>query len=121
MKDMHCPVCRAVYRPPSGSCRRCGVDLLPLIEIRDRAIWYHKQALDSLARGDFKGSIVDNQKALALHRGNADFHVLAGRLQALEGNLKQAIANWQYALSLDPQHPQALKFLQILTGALPSR
>ncbi len=113
---MNCPVCRAVYRPNPQSpiCRRCGVDLSPLIQIHDQALWYYRRALRLLADGNYAEAKATNEQALALHHGNADFHALAGRLWALEGELQQALASWRRALMLDPQNRSASRCLQSL-------
>lgn len=124
---MNCPVCRTVYRPLRGDgeksavlspqspiCRRCGVDLSPLIQIHDQALWYYRRALCLLADGNYTEAKAINEQALALHHGNADFHALAGRLWALEGELQQAIASWRRALMLNPQHLSASRCLQSL-------
>jgi len=71
---MKCPVCRATYRssgvreqglgarkmpiprnllPDTLNCHRCGV-ISPLIHIHDRAIWYHRQAIQALQAGDYR-------------------------------------------------------------------
>jgi tetratricopeptide (TPR) repeat protein len=115
---MKCPVCRAIYRPSelSTDCRRCGVDLAPLINLYDLALWHHRQAIQLLESGDRVAAIAQNNQALTLHRSNADFHVLAGQLLALQGEFRQAIASWQKAQQLSPQHPKAgvlLQFLQL--------
>jgi len=114
---MNCPICRAIYRlsGESGSrCRRCGADLSPLIQIHDHAVWYYRRALDLLADGNLAEAKATNEQALALHHGNADFHALAGRLWALEGELQQAIVSWRMAVRLDPQHPSASRCLHLL-------
>jgi tetratricopeptide (TPR) repeat protein len=119
---MKCPVCRAIYRSsekienltPSSAylCRRCGVDLTPLIHLYDQAIWYHHQAIQAVQSGDYQGSMYRNNQALALYANHADFHALAGQLWALQGELGAAIAAWQKAQQLSPQHPTAGAFLQ---------
>ena len=136
---MQCPVCRAVYRPakdkllaadsesasksvevriPLASvCRRCGVDLSPLIRIYDQALWYHRQALQHLQQGDYSEARGYNERAIALHQNNADFHALSGQLWALEGEFGLAVASWQKALRFKPQQPLASNCLQILATA----
>ncbi len=121
---MKCPVCRATYRsseksensnPPSTYlCRRCGVDLTPLIHLHDQAIWYHHQAIQALRSGDDREAMHRNDRALALYANHADFHALAAQIWALQGELGAAIAAWQKALQLNPQHPTAGTFLQVL-------
>jgi tetratricopeptide (TPR) repeat protein len=124
---MNCPVCRAVYRPSGergrvgegeseSKCRRCGADLSPLIQIHDQALWYYRRALRLLTDGNIAEAKATNEQALALHHGNADFHALAGRLWALEGELQQAIVSWRRALILEAQHPLASRCLQSLLG-----
>ena len=90
-----------------------------MIQIHDQALWYYRRALRLLADGNYAEAKATNEQALALHHGNADFHALAGRLWALEGELQQAIASWRRALKLDPQHPSASCCLQSLLGAKP--
>lgn len=119
---MKCPVCRAPYRasekvensnPVSTYfCRRCGVDLTPLIHLHDRAIWHHHQAIQALQARDLQAAKQSNDRALALYGDRADFHALAGQILALQGEFISAIAAWQKALQISPQHPSASKFLQ---------
>lgn len=111
---MKCPVCRAAYRPNRSTlCRRCGADLSALIRLHDQALWYHRQALQSLKATDYAEAQAKNDQALALHHHNADFHALAGRLWALQGEFRQAITSWQQAQKLDPQHSTACGYLRI--------
>ncbi|MCU0571133.1 MAG: hypothetical protein MUF49_31780 [Oculatellaceae cyanobacterium Prado106] len=112
---MKCPVCNAVYRPvPTQSCRRCGTDLSDLIQLHDRALWHYQQAIQSFTAGDYPQALTQNQQALALHSQNADFHAFAGQLLALQGQWGGAIAAWNQAQSLDPQHPTAQTYLHLL-------
>ena len=126
---MKCPVCRAPYRPASASsaadsdaahanpalrsalCRRCGVDLSPLIQLHDRAIWHYRQAIQAFRAGDYAVAIASNDQAIALW-SNADFHAFAGQLWALQGEFLQAIAAWKIAHQLDPQQAIAHAGLQ---------
>ena len=48
-----------------------------------------------------------NQQALALAANQPDFQAFAGQLWAIQGEFAQAIAAWQKALQLDPQHSTA--------------
>lgn len=117
---MKCPVCRAPYRPDSAtaeatqSCRRCGVNLSPLIQLHDRAIWHHRQAIQAFRAGDYDTAIASNNQAIALW-SHADFHAFAGQLWALQGEFLQAIAAWKTAQQLDPQQAIAQAGLQCLT------
>ncbi len=124
---MKCPVCRATYqapvanqetvgdlRQPTLGCRRCGADLSPLIRLHDQALWYHRLAIQSFRARDYLTATAQNNQALALHRGNADFHALAGQLLALQGAFQPAIASWKKALQLNPQQPTAGACLQYL-------
>ncbi|WP_341532209.1 tetratricopeptide repeat protein (plasmid) [Nostoc sp. UHCC 0302] len=141
---MKCPVCGAVYRPPKGSsgvrkqenndykeetatispslstvshsptCRRCKADLSDLLRLHDQAIWYHRQALHLLPQGRYSEAATHNNQALALYYSNADFHALAGKIWALQGEWRQAIASWQQALKFDPQNAIACDCLQTI-------
>jgi Flp pilus assembly protein TadD len=111
---MKCPVCHAIYRPPAPLCRRCGVDLAPLIRLYDQAVWHHRQALQHLQAGDDEAAIGQNDQAIALHYQQADFHALAGQLWARQGEFKRAIGCWQTAQTLDPKQPLAVACLAIL-------
>ena len=128
---MNCPVCRAVYRPSrergnrgegenpqSPICKRCGVDLSPLIQVHDQALWYHKQALRLFADGNYAEAKATNEQAIALHHSNPDFHALAGRLWASEGEMQQAIVSWRQTLRLEPHHPSASPCLHLLGVAI---
>jgi len=53
----------------------------PLIHIHDRAIWYHRQAIQALQAG-LPAATTWNNQALALYVNNAAFHALAGQLWA---------------------------------------
>lgn len=117
---MKCPVCRAVYTPntqhstpntqyPTPTCRRCGLDLSPLIQLHDQAVWYHHQAIAAFNAGDYPTATRWNNQAVALHSTQADFHLFAGQLWALQGDLALAIAAWKKALHLNPQHPALSK------------
>ncbi|NJP12106.1 MAG: hypothetical protein HC866_23750 [Leptolyngbyaceae cyanobacterium RU_5_1] len=130
---MKCPVCRATYRssgvretassnsqtliPNSRNCHRCGVDLSPLIQIHDQAIWYHRQAIQALHAENYSAATTWNDQALSLHHNNADFHALAGQLWALQGKFHQAISAWERARHLNPQHPTATACLRGLDGS----
>ncbi|MBW4658591.1 MAG: hypothetical protein KME15_07945 [Drouetiella hepatica Uher 2000/2452] len=117
---MKCPVCRALYRPASAtaeaaqSCRRCGVNLSPLIQLHDRAVWHHRQAIQAFRAGDYATAIASNNQAIALW-SNADFHAFAGQLWALQGEFPQAIAAWKAAQQIDSQQAIAHTALQYLT------
>lgn len=113
---MKCPVCCAIYRPavpPSYLCRRCGVDLSPLIDLHDRAIWHHRQAIASFKAGDRAAATRQNDLALALYPNHHNFQAFAGQLRALEGEFATAIAAWKQAQQLAPQHPIASNCLEI--------
>jgi tetratricopeptide (TPR) repeat protein len=129
---MKCPVCRATYRasepkenlrpddrhsiPKLYHCHRCGVDLSPLISLYDQAIWHYRQAIQFFKAGDYAVATAQNNQALALQSTNADFHALAGQLWALQGEFRQAIAAWEKAQQLNPQHPTASACLQCLSA-----
>lgn len=117
-----CPVCRAPYRSPLAelddpdsalSCHRCGADLTSLIQLHDQAIGYHRRALQALQVGDYPAATAWNEQALTLHQ-NADFHTLRGQLWALQGQFRSAIAAWEVARRLAPQHPAANAYLRQL-------
>ena len=113
---MKCPVCRATYRPqvpPNQVCRRCGVDLSPLIALHDRALWHHRQAIASFQAGDRAAAAIQNDRALALSPNHPDFQAFAGQLWALQGELSLAISAWKKARQLHPQQPTASQGLQI--------
>jgi len=127
---MKCPVCRAPYRPApaplaaaseensaprSSLCRRCGVDLSPLVQLHNQAIWHHRQAIQALKAGNADAAIASNNQAIALWSSNADFHAFAGQLWALQGELPQAIAAWEKAQRIDPQQTIAHRALQSLS------
>jgi tetratricopeptide (TPR) repeat protein len=129
---MKCPVCGAVYRPPKVSkeaggdeeivstpalsltCRRCKADLSDLIRLHDQAIWYHRQALYLFSQGRYSEAGAYNNSAIALDYSNADFHTLAGKLGALQGEFREAIASWQLALKFDPQNAIVCNCLQMI-------
>ena len=114
---MKCPVCGAVYRsamPSVLTCRRCKADLSDLIRLHDQALWYHRQALSLLQQENYSEAEVNNQQALTMYSSNADFHALAGKLQALQGNFALAIASWQQALQLDSQNAIASTAMQMI-------
>jgi tetratricopeptide (TPR) repeat protein len=96
------------------TCRRCKVDLSDLFRLHDQAIWYHRQALHLLSKGRYPEAATHNNQALALYYSNADFHALAGKLSALQGEWKEAIASWQQALKFDPQNAIASDSLQMI-------
>jgi Flp pilus assembly protein TadD len=114
---MKCPVCRATYRPANETpfCRRCGADLSPLIQIHDQAVWHCRQAIQLVKAGDYAAAQAQNNRAIALHYNNADFHALAGQLWALQGEFQLAITAWKQAQKLEPLHPVACSCLRILT------
>ncbi|QLE59569.1 hypothetical protein FD725_27935 [Nostoc sp. TCL26-01] len=122
---MKCPVCGVVYRPtrgvenksspqPSPTCRRCKADLSDLLRLHNYAIWYHKQALQLMSQKLYLEAAVSNNQAIALNYSNADFHALAGKLWALQGNFAKAIASWQQALKFDSQNTIADNCLQMI-------
>jgi tetratricopeptide (TPR) repeat protein len=103
----------AVSSPPSLACRRCKADLSDLICLHDQAIWYHREALYFLSQGLYSEAEIYNNKAIALHYSNADFHALAGKLRALQGEFRKAISAWQQALKFDPQNAIACNCLKM--------
>ncbi|MDB9316984.1 MULTISPECIES: hypothetical protein [Cyanophyceae] len=138
---MKCPVCGVVYRPTkeageksskeqggetdsktlllplpvsSPTCRRCKADLSDLLSLHDQAIWYHRQALHLLSKGRYPEAATHNNQALALYYMNADFHALAGKLSALQGEWREAMASWQQALKFDPKNAIAGNCLQMI-------
>ncbi|WP_413172922.1 tetratricopeptide repeat protein [Anabaena azotica] len=138
---MKCPVCGVVYRPikeagekrsgeqggetdsktsplpppvSSPTCRRCKADLSDLLSLHDQAIWYHRQALHFFSKGRYPEAAIQNNRAIALYYSNADFHALAGKLSALQGEWREAIASWQQALKFDPQNIIACDCLQMI-------
>ena len=115
---MKCPVCRATYRVTESTvlakpCHRCGADLAPLIQLHDRAIAHHRQAITNFTAGDMQEAMLANNKAIALHTQNADFHAFAGQLFALTGEFDRAVRSWQVAQKLDPKNMLASNCLEI--------
>lgn len=98
----------------SPTCRRCQADLSDLFRLHDQALWYHKQALHLLTQGLYPEAAAHNNRALALSSSNADFHALAGKLSALQGEFRSASSSWQQALQFDPQHAIASNCLQMI-------
>jgi tetratricopeptide (TPR) repeat protein len=122
---MKCPVCGTIYRPGRGAgeqikdstlptCRRCKADLSDLFRVHDQAIWYHKQAIDLLAQKRYLEAAAHNKRAIALYVSNANFHALAGKLSALQGEFPEAIASWQQALKFDSQNTVASNCLEMI-------
>ncbi len=131
---MKCPVCGAIYRPikvagaqggetdsqtspfppQSPTCRRCKADLSDLITLHDQAIWYHRQSLHLLSTGRYLEAATHNNQALALYSSHADFHALAGKLSALQGEWRDAIGSWQQALKLDSKNAVACDCLEMI-------
>ena len=114
---MKCPVCRATYRvndsiEQTKPCHRCGADLAPLIQLHDRAIAHHRQAMIHFAAGAVPEAILANDRAISLHTQNADFHAFAGQLFALSGEFDRAVRSWQFAQQLNP-NPSA-SFLDLI-------
>jgi Flp pilus assembly protein TadD len=116
---MKCPVCRATYRVTESNalakpCHRCGADLAPLIQLHDRAIAHYRQAIAKFIAGDVPAAIVANNKAIALHTQNSEFHAFAGQLFALTGEFELAIRSWQFAQKLDPKNALGSNYLETL-------
>jgi Flp pilus assembly protein TadD len=116
---MKCPVCRATYRVTEStalakSCHRCGADLAPLIQLHDRAIAHHRQAITQFIAEDLQAAIVENNKAIALHSQNSAFHAFAGQLFALTGEFERAVRSWQVAQKLDPENILVSNYLEAL-------
>ncbi|WP_373529007.1 tetratricopeptide repeat protein [Nostoc sp.] len=133
---MKCPVCEAIYRPTKGNkgsleqrnndyteestilspptCKRCKVDLSDLLRLHDQAIWYHREGLDLLSQELYSEAAAHNNQALALYSSNADFHALAGKLWALQGEFPEAIASWQQAIKFNPENAIACDCLQMI-------
>ncbi|MGG6268958.1 tetratricopeptide repeat protein [Leptolyngbya sp. AN03gr2] len=114
---LKCPVCRADYRAKSTLyCRRCGVDLAPLIQLHDQAIWHYQQAIAAFEADDISTAQQQIERAIALHSRNATFHTFAGQLWALQGKFDHAIAAWKTAIDIHPDC-SAQQALQILVTA----
>jgi tetratricopeptide (TPR) repeat protein len=80
------------------------VDLSDLIRIHDQAIWYHRRALDLFQQGKYLAAELENNQAIALYSRYAEFHTLAGKLSALQGNFRQAVSAWRKAVEIDPEN-----------------
>jgi Flp pilus assembly protein TadD len=93
------------------------VDLAPLIQVYDQAIWHHRQAIEAFKQGDVTTALAHNHQALALYQGQADFHALEAQLQTLQGEFGRAITACQKAQRLDPQHPTAVACLQWIAAS----
>jgi len=98
----------------SPTCRRCKADLSDLFRLHDQAIWYHRQALHLLSQKRYPEAAAYNNQAIALYYSNADFHALAGKLSALQGEWREAVCSWQQALKFDPQNAIACNCLQMI-------
>lgn len=119
---MKCPVCNALYRPsdpPAYSCRRCGADLSPSIRLIDRALRYHRQAIEAFRFGDDETAIDLNNQALTLCTNNAEFQAFAGQLLARRGDFAAAARAWRKALQLNPGQSIARDGLQYLRELSP--
>jgi tetratricopeptide (TPR) repeat protein len=119
---MKCPVCQVVYRHQTGdetsvslSCRRCKADLSDLITIYNHAVWYHREALGLFGRKFYHQAQEFNDKAIALHYKQADFHTLAGKLWALQGEYGKAISAWRVALDIEPKQAIAGECLELIS------
>ena len=115
---MKCPVCRATYRITESTektkpCHRCGADLAPLIQLHDRAIAHHRQAISHFTAGNLPAAMLANDSAIELHSQNPDFHAFAGQLLALTGEFDRAIRSWQVAKKLDPKNTLVLNYLEV--------
>jgi Flp pilus assembly protein TadD len=116
---MKCPVCRATYRVTESttlakSCHRCGADLAPLIQLHDRAIAHHRQAIEQFTAGNLPAAMLANDQAIALHCQNPAFHAFAGQLFALTGEFDRAVRSWQVAQKLDPKNILVSNCLEII-------
>ena len=115
---MKCSVCRATYRITESTdlakpCHRCGADLAPLIQLHDRAIAHHRQAIAQFTAGDLPAAMLANDLAISLHAQNSAFHAFAGQLFALTGAFDNAIRSWQFAQKLDPKNMLVSNYLEI--------
>jgi hypothetical protein len=70
------------------------------MDLADGAIACHREAIMAFKSRNYSLAKELNHRALALHRGNGDFHCLAGQLLFLEGNFARAILCWQRAQAL---------------------
>jgi Flp pilus assembly protein TadD len=116
---MKCPVCRATYRVTESTdlakpCHRCGADLAPLIQLHDRAIAHHRQAIEQFTAGNLPAAMLANDQAIALHCQNPAFHAFAGQLFALTGEFDRAARSWQVAQKLDPKNILVSNCLEII-------
>jgi Tfp pilus assembly protein PilF len=114
---MKCPVCRATYRVTDSieqtkPCHRCGADLAPLIQLHDRAIAHHRQAIEKFMAGDVPAAMMANDQAIALDSQNSAFHAFAGQLFALTGEFDKAVRSWQVAQKLDPKNTLVSNYLE---------
>jgi tetratricopeptide (TPR) repeat protein len=119
---MKCPVCQVFYSYQTGdgtsislSCRRCKADLSDLITIYNQAVWYHREALGLFSRQLYHQSQEYNDKAIGLHWKQADFHTLAGKLWALQGEYAKAKSAWRLALDIEPKQAIAHECLELLS------
>ena len=115
--SLRCPVCRAEYRAStSSSCRRCGVDLSPLIQIYDQSIWHYQQAIVAFEADDFSTAQQQVDQAIALNSNSAPFHTFAGQLWALQGEFDRARSAWKIAAKIDSRDHKAQEALQHLVS-----
>jgi Flp pilus assembly protein TadD len=116
---MKCPVCRATYRVTNAiektkPCHRCGADLAPLIQLHDRSIAHHRQAISQFTAGNLPAAMLENDRSIALNSQNPAFHAFAGQLFALTGEFDRAVRSWQFAKKLDPKNTLVSNCLEIL-------
>ncbi|NEQ29028.1 MAG: hypothetical protein F6K28_60830, partial [Microcoleus sp. SIO2G3] len=81
-------------------------------QLHDRAIKHYRQAIELLKGQDYSAAQTQIQAAITLNR-NPDFYALAGQLYALQGQFRQAIAAWNYAQFLDPNHSAARNYSRL--------
>jgi hypothetical protein len=87
-----CPTCNATYRE-GKYCRRCGTDIGRLLEIREKGIRHHEEALAAYSAGDFSAMYRHARRAASLYRTPSSEKLLACAALLTE-RPRQALAAW---------------------------
>lgn len=98
---MDCPVCPCVDIPDDAQvCPSCGVDLKPLLRVRELGAAEYNEALRLAGVGATEAAISRAAAALALDDRLVPARVLLGKLLWNLGEAQAAQAQWQQALPL---------------------
>ncbi|HYG57949.1 MAG TPA: hypothetical protein VD902_07780 [Symbiobacteriaceae bacterium] len=113
---MDCPVCPRVDIPDDASvCPSCGVDLTPLLRVKELGAAEYNEALRLAEAGAADAAMGKAAAALALDHSLVPARVLLGKLLWNQGQARAALAQWQQAAGVAQADPEIRALVEAAT------